>query len=108
MRCDSGPGAAAVEPGDPKEKRRHMAKKRPVHEVRLGNIRAAVWANQNGDGDVWYNATISRRYRDGDEWRDATSFSREELPIVALAANKAHAWIWDRQAAGGQPEEVDE
>jgi hypothetical protein len=93
-----------------------MAQKRAAQEVReeaafkrqYGNIRMAVFPNQREDGGVWYIATISRRYRDGDEWKNATSYSRDELPNVALAANKAHEWMWEHSAAGRQQEDVDE
>ena len=43
-------------------------KKRPVHEVRLGRIRAAIWENSTEKG-VRHNVTISRLYKDGDDWR---------------------------------------
>jgi hypothetical protein len=39
--------------------------KAPVHEVRLGRIKAAVWENTTENG-VRHNVTISRLYKDGD------------------------------------------
>jgi hypothetical protein len=38
---------------------------RPVHEIRLGAIRAAVWANETDNG-TWNNVTFERSYKDGD------------------------------------------
>ncbi len=55
-----------------------MAAKKPVYKIRLGNIHAAVWSNENGKDEVRYNVTIVRRYRDEDEWKDTTSFSRDD------------------------------
>lgn len=57
-------------------------KKRPVHEIRMGRIRAAIWPNQTESG-VRHNVTISRLYKDGDDWKDSTSFGRDDLPLVA-------------------------
>ena len=42
-------------------------KTKPIHEVRLGYIKAAVWRNETEAG-VRYNATFSRLYKDGDQW----------------------------------------
>ena len=75
-----------------------MAKKKPTHEIRLGRIRAAIWTNENGQNDVWFNVTVSRLYKDGDDWNDSTSFGRDDLPLVAKVMDMAYAWIWNRQA----------
>lgn len=68
------------------------AKQRPAHEVRLGRIKATIWANQNDNG-TWYNVTLSRSYKDGDEWKSSSSFGRDELLTVAEAADLANSWI---------------
>lgn len=75
-----------------------MEKNEPIHEIKLGRIRAAIWENQTADkNDVWYNVVPSRLYKDGDKWRDTTSFRRDDLPIVAKALDMAYSWIWHRQ-----------
>ncbi len=68
-------------------------KNRPVHEIRLGTIKAAIWANETENG-VRHNVTISRLYKDGDEWKRSESFGRDELPLVAKVADLAHSWIF--------------
>jgi hypothetical protein len=55
------------------------AKNRPVHEIRFGRIRAAIWQNETEVG-TRHNVTISRLYKDGDDWKDSTSFGRDDLP----------------------------
>ena len=41
---------------------------KPVHELRLGRIRAAVWLNETDNGSR-YNVQISRLYKDkNDKW----------------------------------------
>jgi hypothetical protein len=69
-------------------------KVRPVHEVRLGRIKAAVWANETENG-VRHNVTFTRLYKDGDDWKTSNSFGRDELPLVAKVADLAHSWIFE-------------
>jgi len=74
-------------------------KQKPVEEIRLGRIRASIWANHNESREVWFNVTVSRLYRDGEQWKDSSAFSRDDLPIVAKVADMAYAWIWGRGAS---------
>ena len=80
-------------------------KKRPDHTVRLGRIRAAIWANQTEDSDVWFNVTISRLFKDDGKWRDADSFRRDDLPIVAKVVDMAYTWIWNQQISHPESDE---
>jgi hypothetical protein len=68
------------------------AKQRPAHEIRLGRIKATIWANQNDNG-TWFNVVLTRSYKDGDEWKSSGSFGRDELLTVAKAADMANTWI---------------
>lgn len=72
---------------------KQQAKARPVYEIRLGRIRAAIWENDTQNG-TRHNVTLSRLYKDGDEWRDSSSFGRDDLPLVAKVADLAHSWIF--------------
>jgi aryl-phospho-beta-D-glucosidase BglC (GH1 family) len=67
-------------------------KQKPIHEVRLGHIKAAVWKNEVENG-VRYNATFSRIYKDGDNWKSTDSFGRDDLLVLAKVADNAHSWI---------------
>jgi hypothetical protein len=72
--------------------------KKPVHELRLGRIRAAVWLNETENGPR-YNVQISRLYKDqADKWKDSTSFGREDLPLVGKVADMAMVWIYENPA----------
>lgn len=72
---------------------------KPVHEIRLGRIRAAVWLNDTENGPR-YNAQITRLYKDkNDKWQDSTSFGREDLPLVAKVAELAMVWMYENPAA---------
>ena len=75
-----------------------MEKNEPIHEIKLGRIRATIWENRTEDkDDVWCNVVPSRLYKNGDKWKDTTSFRRDDLPIVAKALDMAYVWIWRRQ-----------
>ena len=77
-------------------------KKRPVHEIRLGRVRAAIWENETQNG-TRHNVTLSRLYKDGDDWKDSTSFGRDDLPLVMKVSDLAHTWIF--QQGSGQASE---
>ena len=64
-----------------------MAKQKPVHEVRLGRIKAAIWENDTQNG-TRHNVTFTRLYKDGEQWKDSTSFGRDDLPLLAKVADK--------------------
>lgn len=74
-------------------------KARPVHEVRMGRVRAAVWENQTETG-VRFNVTLSRLYKDGDQWKDSASLGRDDLPLAIRVLEKVHDWIFEQGANG--------
>jgi hypothetical protein len=67
-------------------------RKRPVQEVRLGSVKAAIWENTVGD-IVRHNVTFSRIYKDGAEWKSSDTFGRDDLLVLAKVADQAHSWI---------------
>jgi len=72
-----------------------MAKRKPVHEIRVGLVRAAIWENDTQNG-TRHNVTFSRLYRDSDgQWQDSSSFGREDLPLLQKVSDRAHSWIYD-------------
>jgi len=79
----------------------------PVKRFRLGNVVAAIWANKTEKGNVWYNVTVSRSYKDGDKWKDASGFRRDDLPILAKAVDMAYAWIWGQDVPADPDEAVE-
>lgn len=70
-------------------------KQKPTHEVRLGHIKAAVWRNETEAG-VRYNATFSRIYKDGDDWKSTDSFGRDDLLLLGKVADQVHSWIYEQ------------
>jgi hypothetical protein len=74
-------------------------KNRPVHEVRLGAIKASIWENPAGDS-IRYSVALSRIYKDkdSDQWKSTESFGRDDLLLVAKVADMAHSWIFEQRA----------
>jgi len=68
-------------------------KQQPIHEVRLGFIKAAVWKNETEAG-VRYNVTFNRFYREGDTWKFTESFGRDDLLLLGKVADQTHSWIF--------------
>ena len=73
-------------------------RQQPVHEVRLGTIKAAIWQNDTDFG-VRYNVTFERLYNQEGEWRSTNSFGRDDLLLLGKVADLAHSWIMEPDAA---------
>jgi hypothetical protein len=67
-----------------------MAK--PVHEIRVRDLKASVWVNAAKDR-TWFSVSITRRYEEHGQWRESHSFNHGDLPIVAKLAEMAFAWV---------------
>jgi hypothetical protein len=79
-------------------------KSRPVHEIRLGRIKAAIWENDTQNG-TRHNVTFQRIYvGDDGQWQNSASFGRDDLPLVAKVADLAHSWIYQQAKEGLEKE----
>ena len=77
-------------------------KAKPVQEIRMGKVKAAIWANETEGGSVRHNVTFSRIYKDGDNhWQSTASFGRDELPLLMKVADLAHTWIFQNGSETG-------
>ena len=66
---------------------------KPVEEVRIGSVKAAIWKNETESGPR-FNVTFQRLYRDGESgWRSTDSFGRDDLLVLAKIADQAHGRI---------------
>lgn len=78
---------------------------KPVHTIRLRGISASIFANvaktDNGDR-TFYKVSLTRSYKDGDDWKNTSSFGRDDLPIVTLVTQRAYEWILDTQSTSGK------
>jgi hypothetical protein len=72
-----------------------MAKSnKPVKEIRLGRIKAAIWENETANGSR-HNVKVVRLYKDGEEWKDSDTFGRDDLLVVGKVLDMAHTWIFE-------------
>jgi hypothetical protein len=62
-------------------------KKKPAHEIPLGGVKAAIWANQTN------GVTYSCKYKSGDQWKDCTSYGPVEMALISTAFTLANLWI---------------
>jgi hypothetical protein len=75
-----------------------MAKKqsnpvRPVEEVRIGAVKAAIWRNE-GEKGAWFNVTFQRLYRTAEgEWLSSESFAAYDLLLLAKVADAVHTRV---------------
>ncbi len=60
----------------------------PIEKIRIGRVTAAIWQNEGANGR-WYNVTLSRSYKDGDEYKDSHSLSGTDLLLGAAALERA-------------------
>lgn len=75
-------------------------KTKPISEIRIGTVKAAIWQNQAEEG-VRHNVTFTRIYKDGEQWKNSDSFGRDDLPRLILAAQKAYESLF--QTANDEP-----
>lgn len=72
--------------------------KPPIHRIKLGAIKAAIWENETKAG-LRHSVTVARIYRDGDKWEETSSFGRDDLLLVAKVLDLAHTWICEQSKA---------
>jgi len=91
-----------------------MEKNRPCYETRLGNIRVAIWENVtegkgNGGSSAprrWHNVSLTRRFKVGNEWKEASTFNGlGDLAQACRALQLAEQWISRRQETSTGSEE---
>jgi hypothetical protein len=73
-------------------------KAQPAHKLRAGALTVTVWRN-DGEKGPWYSATPARSYKDGEAWKDANSYSFDDLMTLAKLLDLAHTWILSQQPA---------
>lgn len=66
-----------------------MAKaNQPAAKFRLGYVSATIWKNED-----FYNVTLSKSYKDGDEWKDTDSLGAGDLMNAVRVLQRAEDWI---------------
>jgi len=76
--------------------------RRPVDTAKHGNVEIAIWKNQGSGGDFYTASSPTIRYKDGEEWKNGSSFGRHDLLDLAEAASEAATKIRDLSKGRGQ------
>ena len=69
---------------------------KPIKRFRCGAISASLWVDRKtveGKPVEYHSISITKSYKDGDDWKHTNSFSTEDLPKVALLATEAYKYI---------------
>jgi len=71
-----------------------MKNEPPVHELKEGAVKCALWRRTGRAGD-FYQASFVRLFKDAEtnEWRDSQSFGERDLENLARVAAQAYAWV---------------
>lgn len=75
---------------------------KPIHEIRIGSVKAAIWENDTTNG-TRHAVSFSRIYKDGDQWKHTENFRRDELLVLAKVADLAHTWIVEQARTSAEP-----
>jgi hypothetical protein len=83
---------------------------KPVSVFRMRGITASVFANiaETKNGDVtFHKVSVQRTYKDGDVFKNTSTFGRDDLPIVRLLTDRAWQFILDTEANRGRDEDAE-
>jgi len=70
----------------------------PIHEIRLGLIKVRIWRKRTRSG-LRHTVAVTRLFRNGDSWKESTRFGRDDIPLMRLALDEAHTWIYQEGQA---------
>ena len=65
----------------------------PTIKLRDGVLSVTVWENETEEGKTFYSTTATRSYKDGEEWKETTSFNTDDLLKVSSLLNQAYIEI---------------
>jgi hypothetical protein len=76
-------------------------KDKPVHEIRIGKIKAVIWANHT-EGGVRHNVQLRRIFKrdDSAQWESSDSLGRDDCLVGAEVLRLAALWIYDHGQGG--------
>ncbi|WP_145364513.1 hypothetical protein [Stratiformator vulcanicus] len=80
------------------ESRKENSKNKPVKKFQLRGISASIFENRSEKGSPFHKVSITRTYKDGDEFKTTGSFGRDDLPLVEALARQSWFEILKREA----------
>ena len=70
--------------------------RKPEKKFSCGPVSASIWAKTKtveGETVKFYSVTITKAYKEGEDWKYTNSFNIEDIPKVVLVANEAYKYI---------------
>jgi hypothetical protein len=67
---------------------------KPAHEIRIGRVKATVWANLTDDG-IRHNVKVACLYKNEQGWQTTNSFGRDDIPLLIKVLVRAHDWMYE-------------
>lgn len=67
--------------------------RQPIHEIRRGLIKVQIWRKHTRDR-LRHTITVTRLFRNGDLWKESSRFGRDDIPMIRVALDTAHSWIF--------------
>ena len=68
------------------------SKNRPVQNIRVGGINAAIWEQEGSKGN-FMNVSFSRSYKQDNEWKTSHTYTVNQLDDLRRAATEAETYI---------------
>ena len=65
---------------------------KPAHKCRIGFVTATIWENQS-NGNAFYTVTMSRSYKDGEDYKETDNLGHSDLLNAAKVLTRAEDWI---------------
>jgi hypothetical protein len=71
-------------------------KEKPIHEIRIGKIKAVIWQNHTESG-LRHNVQLRRIFKrdDAAQWESSDSLGRDDCLVGAEVLRLAALWIYE-------------
>ena len=70
--------------------------RKPEKKFSCGPVSASIWAKTKtveGENVKFFSVTITKAYKEGEDWKYTNSFNIEDLLKVALVATEAYKYV---------------
>ena len=70
--------------------------RKPEKRFSCSPVSASIWTKTKtveGGTVKFYSVTITKAYKEGEDWKYTNSFDIEDMPKVALVANEAYKYV---------------
>ncbi len=78
---------------------------KPEKIFRIGAVSASVFVNSTEDGRAFRSVSLQRSFKNGEEWKTASSFALSELPSAVAVLQMAMSHVAERE---GQSEPMEQ